>query len=541
MRALGITLLGQLAFALRSGSNGKGNGALAEPEVAAKRVAVIGAGAGGSSTAYFLSQNADAAGIPVDISVFERGARVGGRCTTVNAWSDPAQPVELGASIFVDVNRILVDAAEKFDLSTASMGAPRAEGAAELGVWDGKQFLVKTSDEDGWWQKAKLLWRYGLAPIKTNSLMKSTVAKFLTMYAEPVFPWKSLNEVVHDVGLADTMAMTGLQFLTANGIGEKFAHEIIQASTRVNYAQNLKLIHGLETMVCMATSGAMSIAGGNYQIFDRMLESSSSISTHLNTSVTKISKQSDNTYNLTTSSGEISSFDDVVLATPLQFASIEIDPAPEHVPDEIPYVEMFVTLFASPHRLDPKAFNLEAGKQVPNFVLTTLPDGEDTGSDPNGVGTPGFWSISIIRTGLNPHGAPSPENIYKIFAPKPAGAKLLSHILGKYISDDEAEHGSRNGAISWIHHKTWHSYPYEYPRVTFDEISLDDGLWYTSSIESFISTMETSALAGKNVAKLIVDRWQGMADGEIVTVQSNEEWGYTGLKGQHQRPLEAEL
>jgi prenylcysteine oxidase/farnesylcysteine lyase len=65
-----------------------------------------------------------------------------------------------------------------------------------------------------------------------------------------------------------------------------------------------------------------------------------------------------------------------------------------------------------------------------------------------------------------------------------------------------------------IHHKLWYSYPREYPRVTFEEIKLDDGLWYTSGIESFISTMETSALSGKNVARLIKDEWttQGVDD-----------------------------
>jgi prenylcysteine oxidase/farnesylcysteine lyase len=68
--------------------------------------------------------------------------------------------------------------------------------------------------------------------------------------------------------------------------------------------------------------------------------------------------------------------------------------------------------------------------------------------------------------------------------------------------------------VSWIHHKLWYSYPREYPRVTFEEIKLDDGLWYTSGIESFISTMETSALSGKNVARLIKDEWvaQGLDD-----------------------------
>jgi prenylcysteine oxidase/farnesylcysteine lyase len=59
-------------------------------------------------------------------------------------------------------------------------------------------------------------------------------------------------------------------------------------------------------------------------------------------------------------------------------------------------------------------------------------------------------------------------------------------------------------AISWYYPYVWHSYPYEYPRVTFEEIELARGFYYTSGIESFISTMETSALMGMNVAQLIM-------------------------------------
>lgn len=33
-------------------------------------------------------------------------------------------------------------------------------------------------------------------------------------------------------------------------------------------------------------------------------------------------------------------------------------------------------------------------------------------------------------------------------------------------------------------------------------------MWYTSGIESFISTMETSSLMGMNVARLVVDGWE---------------------------------
>jgi prenylcysteine oxidase/farnesylcysteine lyase len=62
-------------------------------------------------------------------------------------------------------------------------------------------------------------------------------------------------------------------------------------------------------------------------------------------------------------------------------------------------------------------------------------------------------------------------------------------------------------AISWYYPHVWNSYPYELPRVTFEETELARGFYYTSGMESFISTMETNALMGMNVAQLIVDEY----------------------------------
>ena len=46
--------------------------------------------------------------------------------------------------------------------------------------------------------------------------------------------------------------------------------------------------------------------------------------------------------------------------------------------------------------------------------------------------------------------------------------------------------------------------------MTFEDVQLDkEGkVWYTSGIESFISTMETSSLMGMNVARLVADGWE---------------------------------
>jgi prenylcysteine oxidase/farnesylcysteine lyase len=66
----------------------------------------------------------------VDITIFEKSGYVGGRSTTVNVFDDERFDVELGmsldrrltvgASIFVDVNKILVQAVEDFGLNLSS-------------------------------------------------------------------------------------------------------------------------------------------------------------------------------------------------------------------------------------------------------------------------------------------------------------------------------------------------------------------------------------------------------------------------------------
>ena len=472
-----------------------------------------GAGAGGASSAYYLSKFAASASIPVNITVFERNSYIGGRSTTVNAYDDPTISVELGASIFVKVNRILNKAVEEFNLSTSSFIPETDVPGAALAVWNGNSFVF-TQNGDSWWDTAKLLWKYGLAPIKTMRLMRSVVGKFLAMYEEPYFPFESLTQVAQDVGLLAVTAATGEQYLEESGITGSFGSDIVQASTRVNYAQNLNYIHGLEAMVCMAAENAVSVRGGNWQVFDRMIAAVNA-TTVLETAVTSIEKENHGSRVVRFESvndadeqvSSLQSFDTVILAAPHQYANISIDDSAV-APNKIPYVELHVTLFTSPHLLSAKFFNMQVDEHPPRVILTTLPEGENSKDGAAGVGSPGFFSISLLDPVINPT-TNAQEYLYKIFSPSPPNATFLTHLLGLNPShDDDSEVEVDGRDISWMYRKVWNSYPYEYPRVTFEDIRLGDGLWYTSGMDSFISTMETNALAGKNVARLVIDEWK---------------------------------
>ncbi|KAK5279925.1 hypothetical protein LTR40_007098 [Exophiala xenobiotica] len=604
------------------------------------RIAIIGAGPGGSSASYHLEKFAQSSSldIPLDITVFDSNAYIGGRTTTVNALDDPRYPTELGASIFVKINHILYNATRDFELipSFRNHESAAPDAKYELGIWDGTQFVFTTAHEEddddgtnsswrGWWDIAKLLWRYGLSPIRTQRATRAALGSFLKFYDndnnDGVFPFASLQDAVDRTGLAAYTSLTGKEVLKNAGVSAMFGREIIQASTRVNYASNLGGIHGLETLVCMAIEGAMAVDGGNWQIFERMVKESAA-RVFLNTSVTDVSRSAASAlgrYHLRTTDPDLNEYlnadrdrdmsmgmqgdeyghgygyDTVIIAAPLQFANLSFTPALVNPPETIPYTSLYVTLLTSPHRLAPKFFGLDRPEDVPSSVITTLPESLDDqlGSrhDVDGVGPAGFWSVSTLRV-LRPdldgtfsvHGFGSntssaatekgeeAENeeegqmqtqyLYKIFSPAPLTATFLSDLLGFDLEDtppfptsrgrgdggsdgdDDDDDNNDNDQlnlsqlsqlpekdITWLYEKLWHSYPYELPRTTFDNFTLamdmpmpafkrggeeeqekgegmnpqEQGLYYLSTMESLISTMETSALAGMNVARLIVD------------------------------------
>jgi prenylcysteine oxidase/farnesylcysteine lyase len=101
------------------------------------------------------------------------------------------------------------------------------------------------------------------------------------------------------------------------------------------------------------------------------------------------------------------------------------------------------------------------------------------------------------------------------------GVKVPDNFLGETPLEDANAQAVE--PISWYYPHVFHSYPKGFPRMTFQDPVIGDGLYYTSGMESFISTMETNALMGKNVARLIVDSILGGDTGEAVFGQNIDE------------------
>lgn len=300
-------------------------------------------------------------------------------------------------------------------------------------------------------------------------------------------------------------------------------------------------------MVSLASDGALGIKGGNWQIFDGMLKASNT-TTLLNTTINSISK-SNGKYNVKSTTkdpltqealSKEETFDTIVLAAPYQYADIEIERGLlQHVPEEIPYVTLHVTLFTSKKTMNPLFFNLAPGDEVPTTIYTTRQ--YETASEESFL-EPKFLSITILRKIRNPSTLEI-EYLYRVFSHKKLKSSFLSKLLAAVreysgipvlippdtllVPEDLTTVKADGGdAITWYYPKVWEAFPYELTRDKFEESELAQDFYYTSGMESFISTMETSALMGMNVARLIVDDY---SEEQAMTVAAGGEQTVIGL------------
>ncbi|KAG6032324.1 hypothetical protein E4U41_007247 [Claviceps citrina] len=524
----------------------------------------LGAGAAGSSAAYHLRKYAEQEGLVLNVTLFEKTDHIGGRTLTVNPFDDPEQRVELGASIFIKDNHILYNASQKFGLELADLTA--SEPGDYTAIWDGEAIVFRSENgSPWWWDAARLLLRYGLAPYRATRLVKESVATFLQLYEEPHFPFPCLTQRAFELGLLRLTGVTGEQLLRERKVSADFVRELMQPATRVNYASNMAFIHGLEAMVSFATEGAVAVSGGNFQIFEKLVQHSGA-AYRPNTTVSAIAFQkgtnqpgtASTKYVLSTRATrsqaealvaveeeeeeEETAFDKVIIASPWQYSGIEAgEGVITHGIDPVPYMKLHVTLFASPSRLQGSYFGLKPGALAPTNVYTTLGKDEAARAGPRGVGRAGFYSVSLLRRVTNPR-TQGREYLYKIFSAEAVNSTLLSALLGADVDvdvaasspssivgssepgrDDAADAAAAAAAgppISWYCPHWFYAYPVELPRVTFQDAVVGRGVYYTSGMESFISTMETSALMGMNVARLVADdlaeRGQGGGAAEAV-------------------------
>lgn len=387
---------------------------------------------------------------------------------------------EAGASILHPKNYHAVNFTQFLGLKKKL--PPKSEDSMSFGIWDGNKFIVKTYQSNSksplvqkivsYANSMYLFIRYGLSLLKMNNFVESTVDNFLKYYqsheTRPVF--ETVDEMLKWADLHNLTTRTLKDELIDAKLSSLMIEELVTVITRINYGQSA-YISGLAGAVSLAGSGdgLWAVEGGNWQMASGLI-SRSDVHLHLNEEIKSVSYQGD-FYELNSTLDNSYFCEVTVVATPLDEVNIQFTPSLSIPERKLQHTHAtFVRGL-----LNPVFFGLKAVTDIPELVATI--------EDPD---LP-FSSISVLKR----HN--ETETSYKIFSREPMTDALLDSIFSM-----------RKETI----HINWGAYPhYEAPEVFAPFVLDGQHLYYVNAFENAASTMETSAVAAENVARLILSRY----------------------------------
>ncbi|KAL0994720.1 hypothetical protein UPYG_G00126270 [Umbra pygmaea] len=447
------------------------------------KIAVVGAGIGGTATAHFLRQHF---GPEVRIDVFEKDT-VGGRLATVTVNH---QEYESGGSIIHSLNLHMQDFVKQLGLKY------RKNVAGKTAVFNGEEFILEETD---WYllDLFRLWWRYGISFIRLQMWVEEIMEKFMRIYKYQAhgYAFSSVEELLHSLGGSGFLNMTRRSLsesLLELGVSQRFIDEVIAPITRVNYGQNISIPAFVGAVsLAGAQANLWAVEGGNKLVCSGLLNLAKA--NLIQAQVTTISphaagESTQYQLNYATPNEKGSEFYDiVVVATPLQasvgsgisFQDFE-PPLPEivgsyhHTVASIVHGYLNCSYFGFP---DPKLFPFAS-------VLTT--------------DSPKLFFNSAasvcpvnISTGFR-RKQPQEAGVYKVFSSQPLDKPALKTLFKSYYSVQVTD---------------WKAYPHYGSTQSLPPIVLHDSLYYLNGIEWAGSAMEMSSVAAKNIALLAYHRW----------------------------------
>nr|XP_004664816.1 prenylcysteine oxidase-like [Jaculus jaculus] len=447
------------------------------------KIAVIGAGIGGSAVAHFLQQHF---GPRVQIVVYEKGT-IGGRLDTISVNK---QHYESGAASFHSLSLHMQDFVKLLGLRQ------RREVVGRSAIFGEDHFVLEETD---WYllNLFRLWWHYGISFLRLQMWVEEVMEKFMRIYKYQAhgYAFSGVEELLYSLGEAAFVNMTQrsvAESLLQVGVTQRFIDDVVSAVLRASYGQSASMPAFAGAMSLAGAQGNLwSVEGGNKLVCSGLLKLTKAIVIHATvTSVTLHSTEGKALYQVGYESerGSGSDFYDiVVIATPLHLDNSSrnltfegFTPPIEDVqgsfqPTVVSLVHGYLnsSYFGFP---DPKLFPFA------NILTTDFPSFFYTLDNICPVNI----SASFRRK------QPQEAAVWRVQSPQPLFRSQLKTLFRSYYSVQTAE---------------WQAHPLYGSRPALPRFALHDQLFYLSALEWAASSVEVMAVAAKNVALLAYNRW----------------------------------
>ena len=412
-------------------------------------MAIIGAGMGGCSAAYFAHKI-----IPsCEITVYERSDRVGGRVYGIDVED---KSIEIGAAFFKNSNQMIIGLLKELDLEMKPIQTP-----SSIGVWNGKKFIVKINNPiiSG----IRLFLRHPVNIARVFSIVRAVNKRNNIVYREVRNRPGEWDELFAEAGISEWLRRPLRDMLLERGVDSGFVANMVEPVTRVIYNQN-SVINAYAGLSAINTlyGRSYNIDSGNELIPRRLLEVSEA-ATKMGVAVEGIVKGEDGSYEVS-GSGLSDKFDSVIISNHGSYdkgkgTQLQMEGSSKR------FQQVYVQIVRG--ELKNSYFNLRPGKTPPNTIIST----KDVP----------FTHIIKIESGER-------RPIYSIASTTP---------IDDYLADIFEKH-----EVVFKH--SWEkAYPVLEPIQKMPKCRLDKWLFYASCTELATSAMEVSVLSAFNSVNLL--------------------------------------
>ncbi|KAI7166013.1 hypothetical protein KC343_g11817 [Hortaea werneckii] len=465
-------------------------------------VAVIGAGLAGASVAFHAYEEL----YPhsrLQITIYEREPRFGGRIHTIEPQTEFSASLELGATTFSTDDQCLMQTLRAVGLQdTVSAGLFHVPAHTRWTHVPSQNQVTCDVLGLSWSQLAKRLWRYGVSAWRFRNEVISTLEKWrrFTIYRH----FDTVQKGMDDLDLLPLISGNARDYLDSVNISREFQEEIVRPCVRVRLGRGLEDVHGLPALIAAGSSSTTMVDGGNIRLVERMIKLSGA---HLSLSseVIAIGRGQERRYRLTVrhsseDSKEIEyvEYDSVVLAAPLRLLKIDLSglslsPNTASTATTHP-IEAHITHFISQFRFDANFSN-------PSLKISITNDDILTSSSPPGAVN--ILKVQASEVTYNPGCPPDNicdcygcESLYRIHSHRALDDAELVRLLGMEYNE------ALSLILLWVRRDVWPKafLPYRNGSDFVGDMELARHLYYTGGGEEMMSSMEMSCRMGERVA-----------------------------------------
>eukprot|EP01156_Anaeramoeba_ignava_P014488 Anaeramoba_ignava/a609335_117.p1 GENE.a609335_117~~a609335_117.p1 ORF type:complete len:549 (+),score=135.60 a609335_117:54-1700(+) len=458
------------------------------------KIAIIGSGIGGSSTAYWIEKlrNEKYSDTQLSITVYEQEKETCGRVRSRDIGEDTM--IEAGATIFHVSNKYMVDFADEFGLAKyrVSQNPHISKSMTKFGFWHENDFLMQQSSSS-LLTKFKIGYNFGFFDLlKTNRLSEEMKNKFCRIYdlqAQGI-SFETTKDLYQTINMFELSQESLKNYLKNFGLSKMIYDVFASMALRGNIGeQDPGETNALGGLICLIAEGKdlYTVNQGNQKICDNLIQSSKNAILKLNHAVKEIRyqettesrneekdpSQKHGEYVLRIQNNEKSGsletevYDAVVFAAPFHSDKIKIE-IPDFDPKiyEKEYIPIYSTFITGD--VNPSYFGKES---VPTEIYTTYNSSLQ------------FTTLSLKTIFKNG------TKLFRLFSKTPITQEILQKLFfnGKIVDE----------------------YRHEYPLLKINSSntpfrfgSTDSHVYFVNAMEIPFSVMETEAIGGLNVAHL---------------------------------------